>query len=66
MAKTNWSITNQLKEYFKKNKLSVNQDFTNRQQRTICKENNISSFQFVEFVLYGEVTYKERKQDYEN
>lgn len=63
MAKTNWFVTNKLKDYFKKNKLE--QPLTNRQQSIACKEVGVSSFQLVEFMLYGEVTFKERKQSHE-
>ena len=63
MAKTNWFVTNKLRNYFKEKQLK--QPLTNRQQLVACNETGVTSIQLVEFMLYGEVTFKERKQVHE-
>lgn len=62
MAATNYQITNKLKSYFNSNRIDRNQVPSQRVQREICKEVGVSSMQLVEFLLYGEVTFRERKQ----
>lgn len=58
----NWFVTNKLKNYFRENGIDRNVVPSQRKQREICMKAGVSSFQLVEFIVFGEVTYKERKQ----
>jgi len=52
----NRDMTNKLKAYFHKTGLYRVQKLTNGQQRQVIQDVGCSSFQLVEFVLYGTVS----------
>ena len=57
----NKDMTQKLKTYFHKTGLYKLQRLSNRQQRQVCQDVGCTSFQLVEYVLYGVVT--ESKED---
>lgn len=57
----NKDMTQKLKTYFHKTGLYKLQRLSNRQQRQVCQDVGCTSFQLVEYVLYGIVT--ESKED---